>query len=74
MIARLKRQNFKGLVASGVAWVGSPETIRDMIRRFVDEVEGVDSASLQVMNGPTSEADAECAIRLFVEQVLSALQ
>ena len=73
LIARLKQQNFEGLVASGAAWVGSPETIRDTIRRFVDEVEGFDSASLQVMNGPTSEADAERSIRLFADQVMPAL-
>jgi alkanesulfonate monooxygenase SsuD/methylene tetrahydromethanopterin reductase-like flavin-dependent oxidoreductase (luciferase family) len=73
LIARLKRQNFEGLVASGAAWVGSPETIRDTIQRFVDEVEGFDSASLQVMNGPISEADAERSIRLFADQVMPAL-
>jgi alkanesulfonate monooxygenase SsuD/methylene tetrahydromethanopterin reductase-like flavin-dependent oxidoreductase (luciferase family) len=73
LIARLKRQNFAGLVASGAAWVGSPATISDTIRRFVDEVEGFDSASLQVMNGPTSEADAERSMRLFADQVMPAL-
>jgi len=73
LIARLKQQNFEGLVASGAAWVGSPETIRGTIQRFVDEVEGFDSASLQVMNGPTSEADAERSIRLFADQVMPAL-
>jgi alkanesulfonate monooxygenase SsuD/methylene tetrahydromethanopterin reductase-like flavin-dependent oxidoreductase (luciferase family) len=73
LIARLKRQNFEGLVTSGAAWVGSPATIRDTIRRFVDEVEGFDSASLQVMNGPISEADAERSIRLFADQVMPAL-
>jgi alkanesulfonate monooxygenase SsuD/methylene tetrahydromethanopterin reductase-like flavin-dependent oxidoreductase (luciferase family) len=73
LIARLKRQNFEGLVASGAAWVGLPETIRDTIQRFVDAVEGVDSASLQVLNGPTSEADAERSSRLFADQVMPAL-
>jgi alkanesulfonate monooxygenase SsuD/methylene tetrahydromethanopterin reductase-like flavin-dependent oxidoreductase (luciferase family) len=70
MIAALKRQTFEGLVASGAAWVGSPATIKDTMQRFIDEVEGFDSASLQVMNGPTSEADAERSIRLFAERVM----
>ena len=73
LIARLKRQNFEELVASSAAWVGSPATIRDTIRRFVDEVESFDSASLQVMNSPTSEADAERSIRSFADQVMPAL-
>jgi len=72
MIAGLKRQNFEGLVASGAAWVGAPATIKDTMQRFIDEVEGFDSASLQVMNGPTSEADAERSIRLFADRVMPA--
>lgn len=74
MIARLKQQNFEGLVASGAAWVGSPETIKDTMRRFIDDVAGFDSASLQVMNGPISEADAERSIRLFADYVMPAFQ
>jgi alkanesulfonate monooxygenase SsuD/methylene tetrahydromethanopterin reductase-like flavin-dependent oxidoreductase (luciferase family) len=70
MIAHLKRQNFEGLVASGAAWVGSPATIQDTMQRFTDAVEGFDSASLQVMNGPTTEADAERSIRLFADRVM----
>lgn len=72
MIARLKRQNFEGLVASGAAWVRSPQTMQDTMRRFIDEVDGFDSASLQVMNGATSEADAERSIRLFADHVMPA--
>src|SRR5713101_7841661 len=37
------------------------------MRRCIDDVDGFDSASLQVMNGPTSEADAERSIRLFAD-------
>jgi len=74
MIAALKRQNFEGLVASGAAWVGAPQTIKDSMQRFIDAVEGFDSASLQVMNGPTSEADAERSMRLFAERVMPAFR
>lgn len=72
MIARLKRQSFEGLVASGAAWAGSPQTMKDTMRRFIDEVDGFGSASLQVMNGSTSEADAERSIRLFTDHVMPA--
>jgi hypothetical protein len=50
-----------------------PHPLERGIQRFIDEVEGFYSASLQVMNGPTSEADAERFIRLFADQVMPAL-
>jgi hypothetical protein len=74
MLAGLRRQTFAGLVASGAAWVGAPQTIKDTVRRFIDDVEGFDNASLQVMNGPMSEADAERSIRLFAERVMPAFR
>ena len=61
-------------MASGAAWVGSPQTIKDSMQRFIDDVEGFDSASLQIMNGPTSEADAERSMRLFAERVMPAFR
>ena len=62
------------VVASGAAWVGAPQTIQDSIQRFIDDVEGFDGASLQVMNGPTLEADAERSMRLFAERVMPAFR
>ena len=44
------------------------------MRRFIDDVEDFDSASLQVMNGSTSEADAERSMRLFAERVMPAFR
>jgi alkanesulfonate monooxygenase SsuD/methylene tetrahydromethanopterin reductase-like flavin-dependent oxidoreductase (luciferase family) len=70
MIARLQQQNFDTLLASGAVWVGSPASLRQRIAQFTEQVGGFDSASLQVMYGTMSEADAERSIRLFAEQVM----
>jgi alkanesulfonate monooxygenase SsuD/methylene tetrahydromethanopterin reductase-like flavin-dependent oxidoreductase (luciferase family) len=74
LIARLKQQNFDSLLASGAVWVGSPTSIRARIASFVEEVGDFDIASLQVMYGHMSEADAERSVRLFAERVMPAFR
>jgi alkanesulfonate monooxygenase SsuD/methylene tetrahydromethanopterin reductase-like flavin-dependent oxidoreductase (luciferase family) len=74
LIARLKQQNFDTLLASGAVWVGSPASIRTRIASFVEEVGDFDIASLQVMYGHMSEADAERSVRLFAERVMPAFR
>jgi alkanesulfonate monooxygenase SsuD/methylene tetrahydromethanopterin reductase-like flavin-dependent oxidoreductase (luciferase family) len=74
LIARLKQQSFDSLVASGAVWVGSPESIRARIASFVEQVGVFDIASLQVMYGHMSEADAERSVRLFAERVMPAFR
>jgi alkanesulfonate monooxygenase SsuD/methylene tetrahydromethanopterin reductase-like flavin-dependent oxidoreductase (luciferase family) len=74
LIARLKQQNFDSLLASGAVWVGSPTSIRARIASFVEQVGDFDSASLQVMYGHMSEADAERSVRLFAERVMPAFR
>lgn len=74
LIARLKQQNFDTLLASGAVWVGSPASIRARIASFVEEVGDFDIASLQVMYGHMSEADAERSVRLFAERVMPAFR
>jgi alkanesulfonate monooxygenase SsuD/methylene tetrahydromethanopterin reductase-like flavin-dependent oxidoreductase (luciferase family) len=74
LIARLKQQNFDSLLASGAVWVGSPESIRARVASFVEQVGDFDIASLQVMYGHMSEADAERSVRLFAERVMPAFR
>ena len=74
LIARLKQQNFDSLLASGAVWVGSPASIKARMASFVEEVGDFDIASLQVMYGHLSEADAERSVRLFAEQVMPAFR
>jgi len=73
LIAGLKQQNFDSLLASGAVWVGSPASIRARIVQYAEAVGGFDIASLQVMYGQMSEADAARSMRLFAERVMPAL-
>jgi alkanesulfonate monooxygenase SsuD/methylene tetrahydromethanopterin reductase-like flavin-dependent oxidoreductase (luciferase family) len=72
LIAGLKQQNFDSLLASGAVWVGSPASIRARLAQYAEEVGGFDIASLQVIYGQMSEADAERSIHLFADRVMPA--
>jgi alkanesulfonate monooxygenase SsuD/methylene tetrahydromethanopterin reductase-like flavin-dependent oxidoreductase (luciferase family) len=70
MIDGLRRETYDSQVASGAAWVGTPDTIAAQIARYGESVGGFESASLQVNFNTVGLADAERSMRLFGEKVL----
>ena len=65
----LEKENFETQVASGAAWVGSPERIVDQIHAYRETV-GFDVASMQVNFGHIPFDAAERSMRLFGEKVI----
>ncbi len=66
MIAKLRQSRAADLIASGAAWIGSPDEIIDQIRRTQQEFGGYEHASLQVnFNTDAAEAGArlDAAVR-----------
>lgn len=70
MIAGLKAETFETQREKGVAWVGTPDEIADMIAAYDDKVGGFDSASMQVNFHTLSHADAAASLRLFASEVM----
>ena len=70
MIELLSKENFESQVAKGCAWVGTPDDIRKAISAYNAQVDGFESASLQVNFGMISQADAERSMRLFAQEVM----
>ena len=70
IIAGLSEQDFDKQVASGAAWVGTPERILDSVREYDARVGGFEQASLQVNFNTISRADAEASMRLFAREVM----
>jgi alkanesulfonate monooxygenase SsuD/methylene tetrahydromethanopterin reductase-like flavin-dependent oxidoreductase (luciferase family) len=70
IIDMLSRETIETQVESGAAWIGTPDEVAAQIARYVDGVEGYDSASLQVNFNTLSLADAERSVRLFSEKVM----
>ena len=69
MYAMLAKESFETQVASGAAWVGSPERIIDQIETYQEAV-GFDSASMQVNFGHIPYDDAQRSMHLFGEKVI----
>jgi hypothetical protein len=67
---KLQRRSRANLVAKGSAWIGTPDDIREAIISYDAQVGGFESASLQVNFGMISQADAECSMRLFAQEVM----
>ncbi len=57
-------------MAKGGAWIGTPDDIARVIRRYDDAVGGMDIATLQVNFGDMRVEDAEASMRLFSREVM----
>jgi natural product biosynthesis luciferase-like monooxygenase protein len=70
MIEMLSKETIESQVASGAAFIGTPDDISDQIARYLDGIGGFESASLQVNFNTISYEDAERSMRLFSEKVM----
>jgi len=70
VIAKLRQSRAADQIASGAAWIGSPEEIVDQIRRTQDAFGNYEHASLQVNFNMVPLDDALASMRLFAEQVM----
>jgi hypothetical protein len=74
MIEFIAKENFESQVAKGAAWIGTPHDIRDTIAAYAAQVDGFESASLQVNFGMIGQADAERSMQLFAQEVMPQFQ
>lgn len=74
IIAGLDEETFESQVASGSAWVGTPDTILDQIREYDERVGGFEQASLQVNFNTVERDQAEASMRLFAREVMPRFQ
>jgi alkanesulfonate monooxygenase SsuD/methylene tetrahydromethanopterin reductase-like flavin-dependent oxidoreductase (luciferase family) len=70
MIESLSRETFESQVDKGLAWIGTPEEIRNAIEGYHRGVGGFECASLQVNFGMISRAEAEASMQLFAREVM----
>ena len=70
MIAKLSQSTAADQIASGAAWIGSPDQIIAAIERSREEFGGFEHASLQVNFNMMPFAAARASMRLFAEQVM----
>jgi alkanesulfonate monooxygenase SsuD/methylene tetrahydromethanopterin reductase-like flavin-dependent oxidoreductase (luciferase family) len=70
MIAGLKAETFQSQYDKGIAWIGAPDEITDMIADYLRKVGRFESASLQVNFHDISGEAAAASMRLFSEQVM----
>jgi hypothetical protein len=70
MIETISRETFASQVAKGAAWIGTPDEIIDRIASYEREVDGFESASLQVNFGMIEVSEAETSMRLFAREVM----
>ncbi len=70
LIAEFAKETWESQVDKGVAWVGTPDRLVEMIGSYAEQVGGWDIASLQVNFGTMSQAKAEASMRLFAKEVM----
>jgi len=70
MIDKLRRSTAADQIASGAAWIGSPDEIIAAIERCRDAFGGFEHASLQVNFNIMPLAAAQASMRLFAEKVM----
>ena len=70
VIAGLRASNAAEQIASGAAWIGSPDEIAATIARMQDEFGGFEHASLQVNFNAMPFAPALASMRLFASEVM----
>jgi len=69
-IARMKSFTLESQIEAGGAFVGTPDEIKAIIRRFQDAVGTFEHASLQVNFGTLDVAEAQKSLRLFAREVI----
>jgi alkanesulfonate monooxygenase SsuD/methylene tetrahydromethanopterin reductase-like flavin-dependent oxidoreductase (luciferase family) len=74
MIEFISKESFESQVAKGSAWIGTPDDIRKVIACYDAQVDGFESASLQVNFGTIGQADAERSMTLFAREVMPHFQ
>jgi alkanesulfonate monooxygenase SsuD/methylene tetrahydromethanopterin reductase-like flavin-dependent oxidoreductase (luciferase family) len=70
MIDKLRQSTAADQIASGSAWIGSPDQIIAAIERSREEFGGFEHASLQVNFNMMPLAAAQASMRLFSEEVM----
>ena len=70
MIDKLRQSTAADQIASGAAWIGSPDEISAAIERSREEFGGFEHASLQVNFNMMPLRDAQASMRLFAEKVM----
>jgi len=70
VIAALRASNAAEQIASGGAWIGSPDEIAATIARLQREFGGFEQASLQVNFNTMPYAEALSSMRLFAREVM----
>jgi alkanesulfonate monooxygenase SsuD/methylene tetrahydromethanopterin reductase-like flavin-dependent oxidoreductase (luciferase family) len=71
LIAEFAKETWESQVGKGVAWIGTPDKLRPMIKSYWDEVGGWEIASMQVNFGTMSCDKAERSMRLFSREVMA---
>ena len=71
-IEKMKAFNLEGQIESGGAWIGTPDEIKSIIRRFEDRIGPFEHASLQINFGMLDFAEAQRSMRLFAREVMPA--
>jgi len=70
VIAALRASTAADQIASGAAWIGSPEEIAASISRLQDELGGFEHGSLQVNFNTMEYEPALASMRLFAREVM----
>lgn len=70
IIEKLRNDTIETQVASGAAWVGSPQTITKQIEEYLAEIGPFEMASLQVNFGDMPYEVARTSMRLFANEVM----
>jgi len=70
MITGLKAETFQSQYDKGIAWIGAPDEISDMIAEYLRSIGDFESASMQINFHDISGEDAAASMRLFSEQVM----
>jgi len=70
MIAKLRETTAADQIASGAAWIGSPDEISAALARTREEFGSYEHASLQVNFNLMPLASAQASMRLFAERVM----
>ena len=73
-MSKLKTVDLDQQIASGGAWIGSPERIADSIQKCVETIGPFEHASVQVNFASLSYRHALASLRLFCERVVPQFQ
>jgi len=69
---KMKASTLDGQIASGGAWIGTPDEVRANIASAFDKFGHFDHASIQVNFGTLNFAEAQRSLRLFAGEVMPA--